>query len=264
MIKAYPTDMSNAEWDLIEGMVTVEQRLGRPRSICLRAVVNAIFYLLTTGCQWRMIPHDYPKWQTVYSYFHRWQTDGTWEGMNDKLREWVRVSEQRDVTPSAAVIDSQSVKVGLAGAEAISYDGGKQVKGRKRHTMVDTLGLVMIVVVTAAGISDQEGARQVFQGLSEKRQQFQRLVRIWADGTYRGEAFMCWVMDSFRWVLEVVLRSDRVKGFVVQPKRWVVERTFGWLHWYRRLSKDYERLTKTSETMIYVAMIRIMLRRLTA
>jgi len=136
MIKAYPTDMSNAEWDLIEGMVTVEQRLGRPRSICLRAVVNAIFYLLTTGCQWRMIPHDYPKWQTVYSYFHRWQTDGTWEGMNDKLREWVRVSEQRDVTPSAAVIDSQSVKVGLAGAEAISYDGGKQVKGRKHHRMV--------------------------------------------------------------------------------------------------------------------------------
>ena len=259
---SYPTDLTDDQWYLITDLLPSASKLGRPRSTCLRAVVNAIFYVSSTGNQWRMLPHDYPNWQTVYTYFRRWQIDGTWERMNDQLRSWVRVVEERLSSPSMALIDSQSVKTGLPGAEQNSVDGGKLVNGRKRHLLVDTLGLLLMVVVTAAGISAQQGARQVFANLDQKRQKFPRLVRILADGTYRGEAFMRWVMDSFQWILEVVLRSDQVKGFVVQPKRWVVERSFGWLLWSRRLSKDYERLPQMSEAFIYVSMIRIMLNRL--
>lgn len=209
-----------------------------------------------------MLPHDYPNWQTVYTYFRRWRLDGTWERINDQLRQWVRVVEGHHPTPSAAVLDSQSVKTGLPGAEQISFDGGKLVKGRKRHFLVDTLGLLLMVVVTAAGISDQQGARQVFECLGEKQSFFPRLVRIWADSSYRGLQFMHWVMDSFRWILEVVTRPEEAKGFVLIPRRWVVERSFGWLLWSRRLSKDYERLPQMSEAFIYVSMIRIMLKRL--
>jgi transposase len=259
---SYPTDLTNDQWGLIADLLPQASKLGRRRSICLRRVLNAIFYVSDTGCKWRMLPHDYPNWHTVYTYFRRWRIDGTWERINDQLRQWVRVVEERSPTPSMALLDSQSVKTGLPGAEQISVDGGKLVNGRKRHFLVDTIGLLLMVVVTAAGISDQQGARQVFERLGHKQQKFPRLVRILADGTYRGEAFMRWVMDGFRWILEVVLRSDEVKGFVVQPKRWVVERSFGWLLWSRRLSKDYERLPQMSEAFIYVAMIRIMLKRL--
>ena len=256
MTSSYATDLTNDQWQLIAGLLPRASKLGRRRSICLRSAINAIFYISGTGCQWRMLPHDYPNWQTVYTYFRRWRIDGTWERMNDQLRQWVRVVEERSPTPSMALLDTQSVKTGLPGAEQISVDGGKLVNGRKRHFLVDTIGLLLMVVVTAAGISDQQGARQMFEHLAQKQQKFPRLVRILADGTYRGEAFMRWVMDSFRWILEVVLRSDDAKGFVVQPKRWVVERSFGWLLWSRRLSKDYERLPQMSEAFIYVTMIR--------
>jgi transposase len=262
MTTSYLTDLTNDQWCLIAGLLPSASKLGRPRKICLRSVINAIFYISVTGCQWRMLPHDYPNWQTVYTYFRRWRIDGTWEKMNDQLRQWVRVTEERSATPSMALLDSQSVKTGLPGSKQTSIDGGKLVNGRKRHFLVDTIGLLLMVVVTAAGLSDQQGARQVFEHLEQKRQKFPRLVRILADGTYRGETFMHWVMDSFRWILEVVLRSDDVKGFVVQPKRWVVERSFAWLLWSRRLSKDYERLPQMSEAFIYVTMIRIMIKRL--
>jgi putative transposase len=170
--------------------------------------------------------------------------------------------EEREPTPSAAVLDSQSVETATMVNTEVGYDGGKQVKGRKRHLLVDTLELVMMVVVTAANVNERDGARRVFMKLYQIRQRFPRLVRIWVDGGYSGEEFMRWVMDTYRWILEVVLRPQTAQGFEVLPKRWVVERTFGWFNWCRRLSKDYEILPETSEAFIYVAMIRILLRRL--
>jgi putative transposase len=164
--------------------------------------------------------------------------------------------------PSAASLDSQSVKSATPAAVEVGFDGGKKIKGRKRHLMVDTLGLVMMVVVSAANISDQQGARLVFARLLAVPERIARLVLIWVDGTYEGAEFMQWTMDTYRWILETIKRSDRAKGFVLLPKRWVVERTWGWLNWSRHLSKDYEVLPETSETFIYVAMIRLMLKRL--
>ena len=168
----------------------------------------------------------------------------------------------RQATPSAANLDSQSVKMSTLAAIEVGYNGGKKVKGRKRHLMVDTVGLVMMVVVTAAHVSDPQGARLLFERLATVPQRTRRLLHIWVDGTYGGVDLMKWTMDTYRRVLETIKRSDSMKGFVLLPKRWVVERTWGWLNWCRRLSKDYEVLPKTSEAMIYVAMIRIMLKRL--
>lgn len=208
-----------------------------------------------------MLPHDLPPWQTVYHYFRTWRKAGVWPQINDQLRAWIRVTEDRELTPSAAVLDSQSVKTGGLIGSGIGFDSAKKTKGRKRHVLVDTLGLLMVVVVTAASVTEYDGARAVFAKLHQIRNKFPRLVRIWADGGYRGVDFMKWVMDSYRWVFEVILRSDDVKGFVLLPRRWVVERTFGWFNWCRRLSKDYEILPETSEAFIYIASIRLMLNR---
>lgn len=235
---------------------------GRPRSVDLRAIINAIFYIVAAGCAWRLLPHDFPKWQTVYHYFRQWRLDGTWQRIHQRMVQWVRVSQGHDPAPSAASLDSQSVKTGNPMAIAIGIDGGKLVKGRKRHILVDTLGLILMVVVTAANVSDPQGARTLFERLAKLPELIRRLVVIWVDGTYAGVEFMKWVMDTYRWVLETIKRSDKMKGFVLLPKRWVVERTWGWLNWCRRLSKDYEVLPETSETMIYIAMIRIMVKRL--
>ena len=253
----YPTDLSDVEWQRIQPYLPAPKSGGRPRVHTLREILNAIFYIVRSGCTWRMLPHDLPPWKTVYHYFRLWRKDGTWERINSALRVEVRVAAGREPEPSAAVIDSQSVKTtetpGVRG-----YDAGKKVNGRKRHLLVDTLGLVLMVVVHAANIQDRDGARLL---LEKARGRFPRLRLIWADGGYTGK-LVDWVKTLCLWVLEIVKRSDDVKGFQVLPHRWVVERTFGWLGRYRRLSKDYEGLPESSEAMIYIAMIHLMVRRL--
>lgn len=262
MALSYPSDLSDEQWELLVAMLPCAKPGGRPRSVDVRAIVNAIFYIVVAGCAWRMLPKDLPKWKTVYHYFRAWRLDGTWERVHARLVQWERGVQGHESVPSAASLDSQSVKSATPAAVEVGFDGGKKIKGRKRHLMVDTLGLVMMVVVTAANVSDQQGARLIFKRLSTLPERITRLVLIWVDGTYDGIDFMHWTMDVYRWILETIKRSEHAKGFVLLPKRWVVERTWGWLNWSRRLSKDYEVLPETSETFIYVAMIRLMLRRL--
>lgn len=262
MESSYPTDLTDEQWELLLTLLPCAKPGGRPRSVDVRAIVNAIFYIVVVGCAWRMLPKDLPKWKTVYHYFRVWRLDGTWERIHAHLVQWERVVQGHEPVPSAASLDSQSVKSAMPAAVEVGFDGGKKIKGRKRHLMVDTLGLVMMVVVTAANVSDQQGARLIFKRLSGLPERIARLVLIWVDGTYDGIEFMQWTMDTYRWILETIKRSEPVKGFVLLTKRWVVERTWGWLHWSRRLSKDYEVLPETSEAFIYLAMIRLMLRRL--
>lgn len=214
------------------------------------------------GVRARLLPSNFPGWKTVYHYFRTWRLDGTWERVNHKLHQWVRVSEQRDASPSAAILDSQSVKTATPAAIEVGYDTAKQVKGRKRHLLVDTLGLVLMVVVTTASVPERAGAKLVFARLQHLRTWVHRLVLIWVDGGYQGQDFMRFVMDTHRWIVEPVLRQGIIKGFVPIPQRWKVERTFGWFNWCRRLSKDDEILPQTSEAFIYIANIRLMLRRL--
>lgn len=210
----------------------------------------------------RMLPSDFPCWQTVYHYFRAWCLDGTWKRINQKLHQWVRVSADKEASPSAAIQDSQSVKTATPAAVEVGYDSAKQVKGRKRHLLVDTCGLVLMVVVTAASVPERAGAKLVFARLQRIRSLVHRLVLIWVDGGYQGQDFMRLVMDSYRWIIQPVLRKDASKGFVPIAQRWKVERTFGWFNWCRRLSQDYEILPQTSEAFIYIANIRLMLRRL--
>lgn len=261
MRKSYPTDITDEQWELLEPLIPAPKSGGRPRTVDMREVINALFYILAAGCSWRLLPHEFPAWQTVYYYFRCWNRNQTWISINDQLREWIRISEARAASPSAASLDSQSVKTGGLIENDIGFDGAKKIKGRKRHQLVDTLGLLILVIVTAANVTEYDGARAVLHQLDVKRHRFPRLVKIWADGGYRGQDSMEWVMDSFRWVWEVIKRSDNVKGFVLLPKRWVVERTCGWMFWNRRLSKEYERLTQTSESFIYIASIKLMLNR---
>ena len=220
-------------------------------------VVNAILYVVVGGIQWRMLPKEYPKWQSVYGYFRTWRDDHTWQRIHDTLRAKVRRRAGRHKQPTAGCLDSQSVKTtavpGMRG-----YDKGKQVNGRKRHVLVDTLGLLMAVVVTAASVQDRDGARLLLAKLGGA---CKKLRLVWVDGAYRGQ-LLDWVAEHCRCRLQVVLRSDDRKGFEVLPRRWVVERTFAWLNQARRLSKDYEGLVSTSDAMIYIVMIRLMVRRL--
>jgi len=245
----------------IQGLLPKAKKGGRHRTTNLREVVNAIFYLIRGGISWQMLPKDFPPCKTVYDYFRKWRLHGVWKAIHDRLRTQVRLQAGRKAQPTAGIIDSQSVKTTSVGGTARGFDAGKKIDGRKRHILVDTLGLLLVVVVHAGSIQDRDGARLVLQQLAH---QFTRLVLVWADGGYAGQ-LVNWVnqLRTYRRVrLEIVKRSDQQKGFVLLPKRWIVERTFGWLVRFRRLSKDYERLPETSETMIYLAMIRLMLGRL--
>ena len=237
---------------------------GRP-VVCLQAVINGILYVVRNGNSWRHLPHDFPKWQTVYGYYRRWQLDGTWIFIHNWLVKKIRVKAGRGGTPTAGSLDSQSVKTPAFTSQSVGYDGGKKIKGRKRFILVDTLGLLVGLYVCGANISEKAGAKILLQNLSEQYSKLSlcgTIQKVWVDGGYRGEDLISWVKNLWGWLWEITLRTDDVKGFVVIPKRWVVERTFGWLGNYRRLSKDYEKTTRSSETMIQIAMIDLMLKRL--
>lgn len=262
MSKAYPSNLTRDQYELLSDLIPEAKSGGRPRRVDMWEVLNAIFYILVEGVRWRALPGDFPAWQTVYTYFRQWRKDGIWVQMHDGLREWTRIEEERHPSPSEAIIDSQSVKSAAMLEQDVGFDAGKKIKGRKRFMSVDTLGLVLRVLVTAASVPEREGGKQLLSKVNQMGKKVSRLTTIWADGGFEGESFMQWVMNVCCWIVQVVLRPEQTKGFVLLKKRWVVERTFGWLMGCRRLVRDYEGLPETSETFIYLTMIRIMVRRL--
>jgi putative transposase len=255
--RGYPSDVTDEEWAVIEPLIPPQcPGPGRPREVDMRAVWNGLQYLLRTGCQWEMIPHEYPHHSTIRYYYDLWRWDGTLVRISEALRQQVRTQEGRHAQPSAGIIDSQSAKTTEVGGDR-GFDGNKKVNGRKRHILVDTLGLLLGVVVHAADIQDRDGARLLLRGI---KQRFPDLKHIWADGGYSGD-LIAWAQCELDIVIEIVKRNDKQCGFVVLPRRWVVERTFAWFGRNRQLSKDYEYSTRSSESMVYLASIQLMARR---
>ena len=267
--KKYPSDISKNGWKHLRELLPAPRNQsewgGRP-NVALREVVNAIFYVVKTGCPWRCLPHDFPKWQTVYGYFNRWSKDGTWQLINTyfirKVRQKVMGRKQR---PTAAIIDSQSADTTACGGRHRGYDAAKKVTGRKRFILTDCEGLLLAVWICAASVSEKAGAQQLLRYIKcvpGLRALCGRIQLVWADGGYTGAALIDYVRQLWGWTWQIIKRSDQAKGFQLLPRRWVVERTFAWLLNARRLSKDYEKKRRNSQSMVYIAMLPILLRRL--
>jgi transposase len=254
----YASDTTEKEWAIIAPHLPAKSRRGRPRTTDLRAVVNAIFYIAQTGCQWRLLPKDFPPFTTVQGYFYQWRDEGRWRAINHELVMRAREALGREASPTAGVIDSQSVKTCEAGGPR-GFDAGKKVKGRKRHVVTDTEGHLVGVQVHAADVQDRDGAVGVIASI---RRLYPWLRHLFADGGYAGEKLTAALEPLGTWTIEIVKRSDAAKGFVLLPRRWVVERTFAWLNRNRRLAKDFEALISTAATWVMIASVKLIMRRL--